>query len=274
MNVGITSQGNIGRAAERDIPPVAIVAGDEGCGLLLLCDHAGNHVPPEYHRLGLPPAEMTRHIAYDPGAAGVTRMLAERLGAPAVMAMFSRLLIDANRGEDDPTLIMRLSDGTVVPGNAAVDSAEKQRRIDRFHAPYHTAVDDAIARAIAGGRLPALISIHSFTPVWRGHRRPWHAGILWDLDPRLAGAMIAALRAEGGLVIGDNEPYAGALAGDTMSRHATSQGLAHVLVEIRQDLIDDEGGQAAWAERLAVHLARFNLSGELHEIERFGSRAG
>ena len=174
------------------------------------------------------------------------------------MSTFSRLLIDANRGEDDPTLIMRLSDGAIVPGNAAVDAAERARRIARFHAPYHAAIDAAIDRAIAAGRPPALVSIHSFTPVWRGHARPWHAGVLWDTDPRLAVPLIEALRADPALVVGDNEPYAGALANDTMYRHATARGLAHALIEIRQDLIGDEAGAAAWAERLAPILADLN----------------
>lgn len=248
--------------------PFVAVDGDAAGGLLLLCDHASSRLPPEYGDLGLPEAEFFRHIAYDPGAAAVTLSLAGRLGVPAVLSTFSRLLIDPNRGEDDPTLIMRLSDGTVVPGNAAVDAAERARRIARFHAPYHAAVDMAVGRALAAGRPPIIVSIHSFTPVWRGRMRPWHAGILWDRDGRLAHPLIAALRTDAELIVGDNEPYSGALANDTMSRHATARGLAHALIELRQDLIADEAGVTAWCDRLAPVLARLNGVDSLHEIQR------
>jgi predicted N-formylglutamate amidohydrolase len=244
--------------------PFATIEGDAGGGLLILCDHASNSLPPEYGNLGLSEPELARHIAFDPGVAMVARHLAIRLGAPAVLSRFSRLLIDPNRGEDDPTLIMRLSDGTEIPGNAAVDGVERERRIGLYHAPYHAAVEAAIERALALGRPPMLVSIHSFTPVWRGRARPWHAGILWDRDERLAAAMIAALRAHPEIVTGDNEPYSGALANDTMSRHGTARGLAHALVEIRQDLIGEEAGAVEWADRLAAILAAINGREEMH----------
>ena len=257
-----------------DFPPFALVDGDPETGLVVVCDHADNRLPPEYGDLGLPAAEFRRHIAYDPGAAAVARGLARRLGAPAVLSTFSRLLIDPNRGEDDPTLIMRLSDGAVVPGNAAVDAMEKARRTARFHAPYHAAIDAAIDRALAMGTPPVVISIHSFTPVWRGRLRPWHAGVLWDRDPRIALPLIAALRAEGDLTVGDNEPYSGALANDCMYRHASRRGLAHGLVEIRQDLIGDAPGADAWAGRLARIVAGLNRLAGVHEVRHFGSHAG
>lgn len=257
----------------RDKPPFVRLPGDNLSGLLLLCDHASNRVPPGYD-LGLPDSEMRRHIAYDPGAEAVTTALAERLGAPAVLSTFSRLLIDANRGEDDPTLIMRLSDGAVVPGNAHIDADDRRRRIASFHAPYHAAIDTAIDDALAGGAVPALVSIHSFTPVWRGRSRPWHAGILWDKDPRLALPLIEALRADGSLIVGDNEPYSGALTNDTMYRHATRRGLAHALVEIRQDLIADPIGVSAWADRLEAILRELSRVPDLHAIRHYGSHEG
>jgi predicted N-formylglutamate amidohydrolase len=241
-----------------------VVDGDAGGGLLVLCDHASNRVPGEYGNLGLPEAEFARHIAFDPGAATVARRLALKLRAPAVMSTFSRLLIDPNRGDDDPTLIMRLSDGTAIPGNAAVDPDERARRLRLYHAPYHAAIEAAIGRALATGRPPILVSIHSFTPVWRGRYRPWHAGILWDRDDRLAAPLIEALRTDPQLVVGDNEPYSGALANDTMARHGTARGLAHALVEIRQDLIGEEAGAIAWADRLAATLSSLNGRDELH----------
>jgi predicted N-formylglutamate amidohydrolase len=254
--------------------PFVRIAGDPAAGLIILCDHAANRVPSDYGDLGLGPEELRRHIAYDPGAAAVTLELARRLGVPAVLSTFSRLLIDANRGEDDPTLIMRLSDGAVVPGNARVDAAERERRIAHFHAPYHAAITAAIDDCLVQGAVPALVSIHSFTPVWRGRNRPWHAGVLWDRDPRLAEPLIAALAADPNLVVGDNEPYAGALANDTLYRHGTRRGLAHALIEIRQDLIADEPGARAWSERLAAIVADLNRRDEIHKVRHYGSRSG
>lgn len=254
-------------------PPFATIDGDPACGLLLVCDHAANRVPASYGDLGLPPAEFQRHIAYDPSAAAVTQALAASLGAPAVLSTFSRLLIDANRGEDDPTLIMRLSDGAVVPGNAHVDAAERGRRIAAFHAPYHAAIAAAVDAALATGVVPAIFSVHSFTPVWRGARRRWHAGVLWDKDPRLAVPLIEALRGDRGLVVGDNEPYAGALLNDTMYRHATRRGLAHALIEIRQDLIAEPAGVAAWGERLTAILKALNRDADIHRVQTYGSLA-
>ncbi len=243
-------------------------------GILLLCDHASNALPPEYGSLGLPASELARHIGYDIGAAGVTRALAERLGCPAVLSHFSRLLIDPNRGEDDPTLVMRLSDGAIVPGNRHVDAAEVDRRIARFHRPYHRAIEHEIDAALAGGTIPALFSVHSFTPVWRGMPRPWHVGLLWDLDERFTRPLIEALEAPGDLIVGDNEPYDGALRNDCLYRHGTARGLPHVLIEIRQDLIADDAGQLAWAERLADLLPAILARPELHEQTFYGSRTG
>lgn len=260
--------------ADEAFAPFEIIEGTPNCGLLLLCDHASNRLPPEYGTLGLPETQLARHIAYDIGAEALTRGLARRLGAPAVMTRFSRLLIDPNRGTDDPTLIMQLSDGAVVPGNRAVDAAERTRRIKRFHAPYHEAVAAAIRAGMEAGRPPALVSIHSFTPVWRGWPRPWHVGILWDRDPRLAAPLIEALTSEGDLVVGDNEPYLGALKNDTMYRHGTMNGLAHALIEVRQDLIGDATGAEAWAERLARLLSGLVARlPDLRAIRHYGSRS-
>lgn len=257
-----------------DFPPFSLVDGDPAAGLLIVCDHAANGLPAEYGDLGLPASEFQRHIAYDPGAAAVARGLAQRLGAPAVLSTFSRLLIDPNRGEDDPTIIMRLSDGAVIPGNASVDGQERARRIARFHAPYHGAIAAAIDRALDTGNPPVIVSIHSFTPVWRRAMRPWHAGVLWDRDPRFAVPLIAALRAAADLVVGDNEPYTGALANDCMYRHASRRGLAHGLVEIRQDLIGEPAGVDAWADRLAGIVADLNRLPGMHSIRHYGSQAG
>lgn len=230
---------------------VETVSGQAGNPLVLLCDHASNHVPAEYGTLGLPRSQFDRHIAYDIGARDTVLGLAAKLGGHAVLSRFSRLLIDPNRGLDDPTLIMRVSDGAVVPGNARMDDDERRRRIERFHRPYHEAVSTMIDRVLAQGITPFIVSLHSFTPVWKGTPRPWHVGVLWDSDPTTARAMIAAFERQGDLVVGDNEPYHGALEGDTLHTHATSRGLPHVLIEIRQNLIATKSGVDEWVRRVA-----------------------
>lgn len=254
--------------------PVEEIGGDLSQGLILICDHATNLLPQRYGRLGLPESEFARHIAYDIGAGPLTRMIAQRMGVPAVMTCFSRLLIDPNRGEDDPTLIMRLSDGAVVPGNAHVDANERLNRLTRFYRPYHDAVARLIDKSLARDVVPAIIAVHSFTANWRGFPRPWHAGILWDADPRLAVPMIEALRAEGDIVVGDNEPYTGALKGDTMYKHGTCRGLAHALIEVRQDLIGDTAGVTAWADRLVPIFAALAKLSDLRDVRQYGSNAG
>jgi predicted N-formylglutamate amidohydrolase len=236
--------------------PIEELNPDGASRILLLCDHATAIVPPEVSGgdLGIPEEDMGRHIAYDIGARGVTVALAELLDAPAVLTRFSRLVIDPNRGEDDPTLVMRLYDGTIVPANRAVDAGEVRRRLEAYHRPYHRAITARIAALEAADRAPALVAIHSFTPRLRGRDpRPWDVGVLWHRDGRIALPLMARLR-DAGLCVGDNEPYSGELEGDTMSQHGTGRGLPHVLIEIRQDLIGTEAEQLAWAERLAPIL--------------------
>jgi len=251
------------------------IEGDWASGVVILCDHAENCIPASYGTLGLSPEDIGRHIAYDIGAAGVAVQLAQALGAPALLTHYSRLLIDPNRGLDDPTLVMQLSDGRVVPGNAVLDEAEIAARIERYYAPYHQAIEIAIDTAVAAGKPPVLIAIHSFTQAWKSVPRPWHVAVLWDKDPRLAGALLKELRAIPGITVGDNVPYSGQLKGDTLYQHGTMRGLAHALIEIRQDLILGANGQAEWAERLAdvvrKVLATGALSSGLHVIERYGS---
>ena len=232
-----------------------VLAGGAARGLVILCDHAANALPAEYGTLGLAPAELERHIAWDIGAAGVTRHLSRLLGVPAVLTRVSRLLIDPNRGEDDPTLIMRLSDGAIIPGNRHLDVAERERRIARWYRPYHAAIRRVVAEVAAAGRTPVLLGMHSFTDVWKGTPRPWHVGVLWERDRRIATPLLAALRAEGDLVVGDNEPYPGQYEGDTLWQRGTKAGLPFCSLEIRQDLIGNAAGQAAWGARLARLLA-------------------
>lgn len=221
---------------------------------LIICDHASNRVPPEIAGgdLGLPAEDMARHIAWDVGAREVSVALAESLNAPMIASRFSRLAIDPNRGEDDPTLLMKLYDGSIIPGNRHAGPEERERRLALLHRPYHDALNNLLDKAVTTGRAPKLLSIHSFTPQLRGRaKRPWHVGLLWDRDDRLFRPLFRRLEAEPGLTVGDNEPYSGQLQGDTMSRHGTARGLAHVLIEIRHDLIESEADQARWGRDLA-----------------------
>lgn len=255
--------------------PFAIYNPQGSAAFLVLCDHAANALPEGYGSLGLASSEFERHIAYDIGAAGVARGLADYLGCRAVLARYSRLLIDLNRGEDDPTLIMKLSDGAIIEANRFVDmqhdAGEWTRRLTQYYQPYHAAISDLIEKACAAGEVPVLISIHSFTPHWRGMARPWHAGILWDRDDRIAAPLMTALAREG-FIVGDNEPYRGALVGDCMYRHGTSLGLPHVLIEIRQDLIVEMAGIAEWAARLGISLSDIAAQPGLREKRFFGSQ--
>lgn len=234
---------------------------------LITCDHARNTVPPEVGGgdLGLPPEDMDRHIAFDPGGEGVTLALAEALDSPAICTNFSRLVIDPNRGEDDPTLLMKLYDGTVIPANRHADAAERERRLAAYYRPYHDALEGLAARRPD----TAICSIHSFTPQLRGRpKRPWQVGILFAYDERLTRPFIELLRTDRDLAaavetetgerwcVGENEPYGGHLIGDSIDRHALHHGRPNVLIELRNDLIATQEDQVKWAHRLAPLLTR------------------
>ncbi len=253
--------------------PVECIKGDARHGLVVICDHARNTMPDEYEKLGLDDDTLARHIAYDIGARDLSCALARALDVPAVLSTFSRLLIDPNRGEDDPTLIMEVSDGVVIRRNSALTKQQRQQRLDTFHRPYHRALERVLDEVVRTGRAPAILSIHSFTPYWKTTPRPWHGGILWDRDPRLAAPLIAGLAADTRLNIGDNEPYTGALKGDTMYRHGTKNGFAHALLEVRQDLICNERGVAEWTQRVVSVLSPLLRDGEMFRRRRYGSRA-
>ena len=221
---------------------------------LITCDHATNTIPPDIGNgsLGLPREDMERHIAYDVGAYGVARHLGTLLDAPVIAANFSRLVIDPNRGEDDPTVLMKLYDGSVIPENRHAGPAERERRLNACYRPYHR----ELARMAA---LPhaVYLAIHSFTRQLRGRApRPWHVGVLHTKDERLSRPLLDLLAETTDLVVGDNEPYSGHLPGDSVDRHAIAYNRPNVLIEIRNDLIADHDGQRLWAERLAPVLTR------------------
>jgi predicted N-formylglutamate amidohydrolase len=250
-------------ASSEEKPPFEMLPGSLKKGLVLICDHASNSLPARYGSLGMPEAEFERHIAYDIGAAEVTRLMSAILDVPAILSNFSRLLVDPNRAVDDPTLIMQISDGAIIPGNAHISPDECERRIKGYYEPYHRAVEDVLNQCVEADHPPAIVSLHSFTQEWHGTLRPWEAALLWDQDPRLVKPLLDCLRKETDFSIGDNEPYSGRLQGDSMYRHGSSRGLAHVLVEVRQDQIRDAEGQQEWAGRLADILTRIMADPEL-----------
>lgn len=233
--------------------PYHIIGENRPSRWLITADHATNIVPADVNGgdLGLPAADMARHIAFDPGSAGLTCALAELLDAPAILSNFSRLVIDPNRGEDDPTLLMKLYDGTIIPANRHAGSAEKERRLKAYYRPYHV----ALAKLAARRNDTLYVAIHSYTPQLAGRpKRPWHVGILYAEDTRLAAPLVKRLHQEPDLCVGENEPYGGHLIGDSVDKHAIAHNRPNVLIEIRNDLIKTEAQQVAWAKRLAPIL--------------------
>jgi len=233
--------------------------------VLLTCDHASRLVPRALKNLGLADELMARHIGWDIGAADVTRRLAPLLDAPAILAGYSRLVIDCNRRPDDPSSIPRESDEVAIPGNANLSDADRRARREALFDPYHAAIAAWIAARRARDVAPAVISMHSFTPVMKGVERPWHIGVLWDGQGRIAIPMLDALQTEPDLIVGDNQPYsAREPVGYTQRHHAFEPGLPHVAIELRQDLVADEQGAAQWAERLARILKPILARPELY----------
>jgi predicted N-formylglutamate amidohydrolase len=259
-----------------DFMPFDRIAGDGSKGLVLIADHAGLAIPEPHGTLGLSASDMQRHIAYDIGVEPLTRALAKALNAPAILARFSRLYIDANRNLDDPTLIRQIYDRSIIAGNLSMGLEQLNERVSTCFEPYHNAVRaeiDAVWRA--SSKPPLIISLHSFTPQLKGGaQRPWHIGLLSDADRRANDLLLARFKTEPDLIIGDNEPYDGALKGDTLYEQCSRRGLAHTLIEVRQDLIDSDDKAGEWAIRLAPHLAALAADNSLHIVKHFGSRAG
>lgn len=253
--------------AATDPPPFSSFNWDGGAAMLFLCDHASNRVPGRLNGLGLDPADLRRHIGWDIGAAALTENLATRLDSPAILAGFSRLVIDNNRGPDDPTSVPEISDGVIVPGNRGLTEADRNVRSDAIFKPYHAMIDEKIGALLDAGPPPLVISIHSFTPIMRGEERPWHVTVLWKTDSRMPQALLRQLRAIPGVCAGDNVPYSAHDGyGYTVERHAEPRGLAHALLEVRQDLIDTATGVAKWGEMLAEALREINADSGMHEV--------
>ena len=250
-----------------DVKPFEFIAGSPKAGILLICDHASNRIPREFGTLELDAHAAELHVAWDIGAAALTRRLAARFAFPAVLTTASRLVIDCNRTPGHAASIPAVSHGVVVPGNQDLSGAQRLAREDEFFHPYHRAIaaELGMMETHGGAPAPALVSIHSFTPVLADMTRPWHVGILSDHDRRLADFFLAVLRQESGIVVGDNEPYSGRHPeGYSCPTHGDARGRPNVLIEVRQDLLVDDININAWVER---------LGGVLEELLRLGPAA-
>jgi predicted N-formylglutamate amidohydrolase len=232
--------------------PVTVLRADGTSAVFLTADHAGRRIPRALGRLGVPEAELERHIAWDIGVEGVTRALSVRLDATAVIQTYSRLVIDCNRDPSWPTAMPVISEFTPIPGNEGLSETDRSARIAAVFTPYHDRIAALLDARRTAGRPTVLVAMHSFTPSFKGERRDMQVGVLYNKDVRLAGIMLDLLRAEGDLIVGDNAPYAITEASDYgIPTHGEKRGLAHVEIEIRQDLIAAAAGQDAWAERFA-----------------------
>lgn len=251
-----------------DPPPFEVINREGGAHMLLVCDHASNAVPAQLGRLGLPDDAFERHISYDIGAAAVTRGLAERLDAQAVLAGYSRLVIDVNRPPGHPDSIMPENDGFKIPANQELTPEARRQRVREVFEPYHDAVNRALARLWDRGPAPAILSIHSFSPRFGGKPRPWDVGVLWNRDPRIAVPLMEHLdRFE--LNVGDNEPYSGHDLAYTIDMHGAAAGIANCAIEINQDQVKDKSGVLRWVDILSESvLPIFDIPG-LHRVERF-----
>ena len=254
-----------------DPAPVEVVRPAGTSPFFLTCEHAGRTFPARLGTLGLTDLDLDRHIAWDIGAAGVARELSARLDATLVLQRYSRLVVDCNRTPGTADFVIELSEDTLIPGNQRLsDAAIEMRATEIFH-PYHDRIHDLLEARNAAGRLTVAVSVHTCTPVYLGVHRPWHVGVLYEHDDRLAREMLAVLREEGetaGLVVGDNEPYFMTSDKDySMPRHGQGRGILHAGFEIRQDLVERESGQREWARRvervLRESLGRLKESGKL-----------
>jgi predicted N-formylglutamate amidohydrolase len=253
-----TSSRDLARVLLADEPPaVEVVAHDGSSPFVILCDHAGARVPRQLDALGLSPADLQRHIAWDIGAAGVARKLGELLNCFVILQTYSRLVIDCNRPPGSAESIVRSSERTSIPGNASVSPLEAAAREREIFRPYHDRIGAVLDSRDALNQPTVLICLHSFTPTYLGEQRPWHTGMLYNRDPRLAQALLAELRADACLTVGDNEPYSVADETDyAIPVYGEGRGLLHVGIEIRQDLVADDSTQHDWAQRLAAALQR------------------
>lgn len=241
---------------EKDRDAFLIENAQASSPMLLVCDHASTALPEQFNNLGLSPDILSQHVGWDIGALEVARRLVARFDSTLVSSVYSRLLVDLNRFPDHASWIPEISDGIEIPANKQLGDSARKQRADNYFWPYQNAVGAAIGKIVSRGQVPVMVSVHSFTPCLNsGEKRPWHFGILWGDDDRLANPLITALRKNTALCVGDNQPYhANKPSGYTSKTHAENAGYPHVLIEIRQDLIDSEAGIVEWADILGDAL--------------------
>ncbi|MBZ9605201.1 N-formylglutamate amidohydrolase [Phyllobacterium chamaecytisi] len=261
------------QAVAHDWNPVRVSNPDGRSQFVILCDHASNYIPDGFGTLGLDPDDLRKHIAWDPGALGVSQTMSRDLDAPLVESCVSRLIIDCNRPLNAPDLVPSLSEVTTIPGNVDLDEAAKSQRIALSHKPYHAAIEKlAHERATKGLPDPIYVAVHSYTPVYRGVERPWHIGIIHDDDDRVAAPLIAGLQALSEFNVGINEPYSPAdRVYYTLERHASAFGLPAVMIEIRNDLITTPSEEQAWGVMLS-RLLRENVEPIAFESNGFAKK--
>ncbi|HYD19272.1 MAG TPA: N-formylglutamate amidohydrolase [Patescibacteria group bacterium] len=241
-----------GTIISRSEPAPVVVENAKGKGkCVIVCDHASNLVPRSLNNLGLGKTELKKHIAWDPGTQDIGRYISAKMDAPLVLATYSRLVVDLNRGPDAPECMRPESDHIAIPGNENLSPGHKKQRLDEIFWPYHRAIDGQLQRFLDKGVAPLLLSLHSFTPQMDGFKRPWHIGVLWNKEEGIARRLVDSLRKNNPQIrVGENEPYslkAANVTKNTVSTHAESRGLPYVIVEFRQDLVGTAAGARKWA---------------------------
>lgn len=257
-----------------DPPPYSIVNADGTAPVLFVSDHGGRAFPRRLNQLGLDDWVLEQHVAWDIGSGDVARRVAEIFDATLVAANYSRLVVDTNRYPDDPTLCTAKGDGIAIPGNIDLSEAERCERMEEIYLPYHSAVAEQLDRIRQRDVVPAVIAIHSCTPVFNNVVRPWHFGVLWDTDPRIAVPLLKGLDALEGVCVGDNEPYSGRDPHDyTMDHHGEAALIPHVSIEVRQDLIESKQGATEYADMLASVLKPILADANLYSLLTAKDRA-
>ena len=253
----------------KDPPPFEVINPNGKAEVLLICDHASRTIPQSLGDLGLNDEQRGFHIAYDIGAAAVTRNLSAALDAPAVLCGYSRLVIDCNRSPGNPESVLEVSDDNPIPGNVDLSATDVLQRQAEIFWPYHTTISTAVTQMWRrNGRPPALFSVHSFTPHWNGQQRPWDIGVLWHHDQRISAPLMLDMAERHGLQVGDNLPYSGIEAAYSIDVHGDAAGIANVVIEIRQDQISDAAGIELWSDRLIESLPPIFANDDLHRILR------
>ena len=252
----------------KDPPPFSTINEGGAAKVLLVGDHVSRAIPEAMGNLGLEDEVLDQHMAYDIGTRKLIHHLSEHLDAPAVLAGYSRLVVDLNRSLEDPSVFAEESDGIRIPGNQGLTREEKMLRVKSFYTPYRRAIDTMLHQLRRGDEVPALIALHSFTPELGGVKRPWDIGLLWDVDPRIPLPLLKQLRAHpDNLHVGDNQPYSGRHPADyTIDHHAEATGLPHISIEVRQDLIDTEEGAERWASILDEALKEILADPQLYRL--------